>query len=63
MSYKILSINPGSTSTKVALYENETLVFSENIEHTAEELSPYEEVLDQLEFRSEAIQAILKNTV
>ncbi|HML38181.1 MAG TPA: butyrate kinase [Bacillota bacterium] len=59
MSYKILSINPGSTSTKVALYEDETLVFSENMEHAAEEIDKYDEILDQLDFRTEAIRSIL----
>lgn len=60
MSYKILSINPGSTSTKVALYEDETLVFSENMEHATEEIDKYEEILDQLDFRTEAIYSILE---
>ncbi|MHC1723856.1 MAG: butyrate kinase [Aminipila sp.] len=59
MSYKILSINPGSTSTKVALYEDEMFIFSENIEHAGEELDKYDEIIDQLNFRAEAIQSIL----
>lgn len=36
---KILVINPGSTSTKIAVYENETPLFISNIKHSVEELS------------------------
>ncbi len=61
MGYKILSINPGSTSTKVALYEDEQLIFSDSVSHTDEELARYDEILDQLPFRIEAVETILKN--
>ncbi|MFN3282985.1 MAG: butyrate kinase, partial [Pseudothermotoga sp.] len=36
--YRILVINPGSTSTKIAVYEDEKCVFSEKVEHNAEDL-------------------------
>src|SRR5665648_125905 len=49
--YYILSVNPGSTSTKVALYEDEKKLFTENIEHTREELDGFEKIPDQLEYR------------
>ena len=39
MSFKQLIINPGSTSTKLALYENRKCVVQENVEHAAEELA------------------------
>ena len=41
---KILVINPGSTSTKIAVYENETPLLVRNISHTVEELSVYSQV-------------------
>ena len=44
---KILVINPGSTSTKIAVYENETPLLVRNIKHTVEELSVYPQVIDQ----------------
>lgn len=47
---KILVINPGSTSTKIAVYENETPLFVSNIKHSVEELSAFPEVIDQFEF-------------
>ena len=40
---KILVINPGSTSTKIAVYENETPLFISNIKHSVEELSAFPE--------------------
>ena len=49
--YKILSVNPGSTSTKFAVYEDETLVCLHTIRHSAEELKPYKTLFDQFEFR------------
>lgn len=59
MNYKILAINPGSTSTKVALYENETKIFSEKMNHTCEELNRFDEIPEQTDFRTEAIRSIL----
>ena len=53
--FKVLTINPGSTSTKVALFENEEQVFSESYSHTAEELAPFERLIDQYEFRRNII--------
>ena len=55
MSYKILAINPGSTSTKIAIYENEKEIFEKTLRHTNEELSPFENISDQIEFRREVI--------
>lgn len=52
---KILAINPGSTSTKIAVYENETPLLVRNIKHTVEELSVYPEVTDQFEFRKNLV--------
>lgn len=49
--YRILVINPGSTSTKIAVYEDEKCVFSERVEHNAEDLDRHPELMDQLEFR------------
>ncbi|MEO0230002.1 MAG: butyrate kinase, partial [candidate division WOR-3 bacterium] len=55
MDFMILVINPGSTSTKVALFKNEEQLFSENITHPAEELSKFHRIIDQYEFRREII--------
>ena len=53
--YKILVINPGSTSTKVAVYENEKSVHLCNICHTPEQLDKFEKIVDQLEFRKQVV--------
>jgi len=47
----ILAINPGSTSTKIAVYHDETPLFVESIAHSLEEVGKYENVFDQYEFR------------
>ena len=58
---KIFVINPGSTSTKIALYENEESLWVENIHHTADELSLYGSVNEQYDFRKQRIlQALTK---
>ena len=51
MDYLILAINPGSTSTKIALYKNETEIFSESIGHPQVELDKYEGLLEQIPMR------------
>lgn len=55
MCAKIFVINPGSTSTKVALFEDDKKVWSANVDHEAEELKRYKEISDQLPYRMETI--------
>ena len=55
MSYKILVINPGSTSTKIGVYEDETLLFEETLRHSTEEIAKYATIVDQKDFRKELI--------
>jgi len=56
---KILVINPGSTSTKIAVFENENKIFQTNIAHEPEELKKYKEIYHQLDFRKKAILDML----
>jgi len=49
--YKILSVNPGSTSTKFAVYEDEKLVCLHTIRHSADDLKPFKSLLEQHKFR------------
>nr|WP_233488417.1 hypothetical protein [Petrotoga sp. 9PW.55.5.1] len=49
--YKILVINPGSTSTKIAIYEDEVERLKKVIDHDVEELSKFNSVASQYEFR------------
>lgn len=51
MVYSILAINPGSTSTKIALYEDETPIFSEVIHHPSEVLAQFTHIVDQYPLR------------
>lgn len=59
--FKILAINPGSTSTKIAVFENTKSIFLKTIRHQAEELKPYKKIADQFEFRKNIILDELKN--
>lgn len=56
---KILVINPGSTSTKIAVFHDQKLVFEENIEHSPGELKPFKKIIDQYAFRKETILGVL----
>lgn len=58
--YRILVINPGSTSTKLAIFEDEKQVASKTLRHTPEELSQFKRLIDQYEFRVSAIEDFLK---
>ncbi len=52
---KILVINPGSTSTKIAVYHNEEPIFVKNIKHTSKELEKFDKITDQLSYRKNLI--------
>lgn len=51
----ILAINPGSTSTKIAVYESENPVFLKNIKHSKESLEIFDKITDQFSFRKQLI--------
>ncbi len=59
--FKQLIINPGSTSTKIAVFNNEENLFTESIRHSAEEIAKYKNIADQFEFRRDLILDVLKN--
>lgn len=52
---KLLVINPGGSSTKIAVFEDEQELFHRNISHTGEELRPYDKIFDQFTFREQLI--------
>lgn len=47
----ILAINPGSTSTKFSLFEEEKVVFEKSLRHSSEDLQPFTRITDQFDFR------------
>lgn len=53
--YRVFSINPGSTSTKIALFENETKLFAKNVSHDAAFLRSLGGIADQLPYRKQVI--------
>ena len=58
---RILAINPGSTSSKIAVYDNKDEVFSITLRHSVEELAPYPKIIDQYDFRKKIIIDSLTN--
>ncbi len=56
----ILVINPGSTSTKMAVFENENLLIKETIKHSVAELSEFDSVSNQKDYRKKAILDYLR---
>ena len=60
MSIKSLIINPGSTSTKIGVFEDETLLFEETLRHSTEEIAQYASIVDQKDFRKNIIINLLK---
>jgi butyrate kinase len=57
--YRILVINPGSTSTKVSLFENETCLLSDTIRHPHTEIARFPTIPDQYAFRRDAVLSFL----
>lgn len=61
MSIKSLIINPGSTSTKIGVFEDETLLFEETLRHSTEEIGRYASIVEQKDFRKKIITDLLES--
>ena len=59
-AYRILVINPGSTSTKVGVFEGDRSVFTKTVDHDAAKLAEFPDVSSQLPYRRETILAALE---
>lgn len=57
---RILVINPGSTSTKISVFDEREDIFTTNIKHSTEEINSYKGVIDQFELRKKIILSELK---
>ena len=60
MAIKSLIINPGSTSTKVGIFEDETMIMDETLRHSTEEIAQYDSIIAQKDFRKNIILDFLK---
>ena len=60
MAIKSLIINPGSTSTKIGVFEDETLLFEETLRHSTEEIAQYASIVEQKDFRKNIILDLMK---
>ena len=64
MKYRVLAINPGSTSTKIALFDDTTAVFIETLRHDAAKIAEFDGIIEQYEFRKElVINALANNNI
>ena len=61
MSHKLLIINPGSTSTKLAIYEDERELFEKTLRHSSEDIGKFKHIAEQQSFRTELILKILQD--
>ncbi|MCI9189007.1 MAG: butyrate kinase [Lachnospiraceae bacterium] len=61
MSVKSLIINPGSTSTKIGVFEDETLLFEETLRHSTEEIGRFANIVEQKDFRKNIITDLLRS--
>ncbi len=57
---QLLVINPGSTSTKIAIYQEEKVLYEETLRHTAEELAAFATIFEQFDFRRKMIEAAIE---
>lgn len=60
MIYRVLAINPGSTSTKFAVYEGTNPILTKSLDHPVEQLSKYSSIMDQFQMRKEEVENTLK---
>lgn len=64
MSYRVLAINPGSTSTKIAVYEDDNPLFEKTLRHSPKELEPFDGIIEQHDFRKGLVmEAMNENNV
>jgi butyrate kinase len=62
--YKLLTINPGSTSTKIGVFQDNKMIFEQTLRHPVEILNQYDRIFDQYKFREKIIlEAIEKNNI
>ena len=61
MSYRILDVNPGSTSTKIGVYEDENLLFDKTLRHSAEELEKFDSIPAQKDWRRKLVMKALED--
>jgi butyrate kinase len=57
--YRILAINPGSTSTKIGVYDNERSLIEKTIRHDTDEINTFKKIIDQYSFRKKTILSSL----
>jgi len=60
MIYRVLTINPGSTSTKIAVFDNDKALFTQVLRHTVSEIGSFDGIIEQYEFRKKLVLEAMK---
>ena len=60
MKYRVLAINPGSTSTKIAVYDDDEAVFTVTLRHDAAEVAKFNGIIEQYEYRKKFVLEAMK---
>lgn len=60
MNFRLLIINPGSTSTKISVFDNEKEILSKTLHHSSDELKDFKSIIDQYDFRKTIIEKFLE---
>jgi len=60
MGFRVLAINPGSTSTKIAVFDNDDKLFATTLRHAVAEIAKFDNIIDQYDFRKDLVIASLK---
>ncbi len=58
--FRILAVNPGSTTTKIAFFDDDVEVFSQTIDHAAEDLKAFKNIQDQLGYRRDMVEKTME---
>ncbi|MBF2386702.1 butyrate kinase [Listeria welshimeri] len=59
MSFDVLTINPGSTSTKLAVYQGDKVLFEETVRHTMQEFADFNNIQEQFDFRWQVLRRVI----
>ncbi|MBC2376631.1 butyrate kinase [Listeria welshimeri] len=59
MSFDVLTINPGSTSTKLAVYQGDKVLFEETVRHRMQEFADFNNVQEQFDFRWQVLRRVI----
>ena len=61
MEFRVLAVNPGSTSTKIAVFDDDKPVFIETLRHDAKQIDSFGGIIEQYEFRKDLVLKAMRD--